>query len=331
MRVLIIGGSGHIGGYLAQYFAGCGQEIVVLSRGIQPLPDVQGVRLITVDRAAAEAEPAPDGIRTRWQSLLQEISADCVVDLIAYEASSTRQTLAAIRGRARHFVNIGSGWRFGEPATLPTREDDPPRPRCHYGEQKQAMWEAIEREFRENGLAGTQIDPPAIQGAPKVPNGPTGLRLLEVHQGIADGIAVRIPGTGETILGMVYVADVARMVVLAIEQRDRAAGQAFNVSCGRGITYNGLFELIREFCGSEATCEHVPLDEFEKLYPQRTSRHHTLYHQLLSGDKARRVLGFEPSVDLETAVRDNLQYLVDAGKLVLRAARRGSHGLHTRA
>jgi nucleoside-diphosphate-sugar epimerase len=101
------------------------------------------------------------------------------------------------------------------------------------------------------------------------------------------------------------------------EQRDRAAGEAFNVSCGRGITHNGLFELIRDFCGSDATCEHVPLDEFEKLYPQRTSRHHTAYHQLLDCGKARRVLGSEPSVDLETAVRDNLQYLVDTGKLTL--------------
>jgi nucleoside-diphosphate-sugar epimerase len=327
MRVLLIGGSGHIGGYLAAHFAGRGDEVVILARGCQPVP--HGARLVAVDRAAAEAEPAADGVRTRWQALIEEIAADCVVDLIAYEASSTVQTLAAVRRRARHFINIGSGWRLGEPATLPTREDDLARPRCHYGEQKQAMWEAIRREFQENGLAATQIDPPAIQGPPKIPNGPTGLRLAEVHQEIADGATVGIPGTGETILGMVHVADVARLVALAVDQRDRAAGEVFNVTSGRGITYNGLFALIRDFCGSESTCEHMPLDEFEKLHPDRTSRHHTLYHQLLCGEKARRVLGFEPSVDLEDAVRESLQYQVNCGRLRLSSQRRD--GLHSPA
>ena len=321
MRVLLIGGSGHIGGYLAAHFAARGDEVVIVARGRLPVP--QGARLVQVDRAAAEAEPAADGVGTRWQALLEEIAADCVVDLIAYEVSNTLQTLAAVRRRARHFVNIGSGWRFGEPATLPTREDDPARPRCHYGEQKQAMWEAIRREFEENGLAATQIDPPAIQGPPKIPNGPTGLRLPEVHQEIADGAAVRIPGTGETILGMVHATDVARLVAMAVEQRDRAAGEAFNASSGQGITYNGLFGLIRDFCGSDARCEHVPLDEFEKLHPERTGRHHTLYHQLLCGEKARRVLGFEPSVALADAVRESLQYQVDCGRLKVRAGRTG--------
>jgi nucleoside-diphosphate-sugar epimerase len=314
MRTLLIGGSGHIGGYLTKYFLARGHEIVILSRGAQPVPDAPGIRHIAVDRGAAEAKAAPDGVRTEWQSLLQEISADYVIDLIAYEARSTQQTIEALRGRVRHFVNIGSGWRFGEPQTLPTRSP--------YGEQKQAMWEAIEREFRENGLAGTQIDPPAIQGAPKIPNSPTGLRLLDVHQEIADGRTIQIPGTGETILGMVHVSDVAALVALAIEQRDRAAGQAFNVSCGFGITYNGLFELIRDFCGSEARCEHLPLDEFERRFPERTSRHHTLYHQLLSGEKARRVLGFAASVDLLSALRENLQFLADTGKLSVPNQRR---------
>jgi nucleoside-diphosphate-sugar epimerase len=110
MRVLLIGGSGPIGGYLTSHFGGCGHEVVVLSRGMQAVPERSRVRPIAVDRVAAEAQPAPHGVRTLWQALLEEVAADCVVDLIAYEASSARQTLAAIRGCARHFVNIGSGW-----------------------------------------------------------------------------------------------------------------------------------------------------------------------------------------------------------------------------
>lgn len=92
-----------------------------------------------------------------------------MIDLIAYHVESVRQTVEAIRGTARHYILIGSGWRFGAPRTLPTREDDPANPQSDYGREKQAMWELLRRAFQTNGFAGTQIDPPAIQGAPKIP------------------------------------------------------------------------------------------------------------------------------------------------------------------
>jgi nucleoside-diphosphate-sugar epimerase len=62
----------------------------------------------------------------------------------------------------------------------------------------------------------------------------------------------------------------------------------------------------------------MPLDEFEKLYPERVSRRHTLYHQLLSNEKARNILGFRPQFDVCETLRDNLKFLVDTGKLRIR-------------
>jgi nucleoside-diphosphate-sugar epimerase len=325
MRVLIIGGTGHIGRYLVRHFVKAKAEVVVIARGATGLGAPReegggadfwdGVRLLKLDRDAAERKPLGDGAQTEWQAALSEIAAEVVIDLVAFRAESARQTVEAVRRRAQHFINIGTGWRFGEPHTLPTREDDTPRPRSLYGEQKQAMWELLRREFVEHGFATTQLDPPAIQGAPKVPNTPTGLRLLEVHQEIADGKIIQIPGTGETILGMVHVADVAGLVIQAVEQRDRAAGEVFNVASDCGFTYNGLFYFLRELFGSQAEAEHVPLDEFERLHPERASRHHTLYHQLLSNEKAKRVLGFAPRNDLRDMLRENFAWLVRRGRL----------------
>ena len=325
MKVLIIGGTGHIGRYLVRHFVAEKAEVVVIARGATAFgaPGAASgradfwdkVRLIQLDRDIAEAKPVGDGRQTEWQVMLSEIAAEVVIDLVAFRVESTRQTIEAVRRHASHFINIGTGWRFGETHTLPTREDDPPRPRSSYGEQKQAMWELLRREFETNGLAGTQLDPPAIQGAPKVPNTPSGLRLLDVHQEIADGRRIQIPGTGETLLGMVHVADVAQLVLLALAERDKAAGEAFNATSDAGFTYNGLFYFLRELLGSQAEAEHLPLDEFERRYPQRTSRHHTLYHQLLSNEKAKRVLGFAPRNDLPEILRENFWQLVKQGAL----------------
>ncbi|MFN0119593.1 MAG: NAD-dependent epimerase/dehydratase family protein [Blastocatellia bacterium] len=325
MRVLIIGGTGHIGRYLVRHFVNQKAEVIVIARGQTSLGQPgeaagqaafwEEVRLLPLDREVAEKIFVGTGGQTKWQAALHEIAADVVIDLVAFRVESTRQTIEAIRRHAKHFVNIGTGWRFGETHMLPTREEDLPHPRNPYGEQKQAMWELIRREFEQNGFAGTQLDPPALQGAPKVPNAPTGLRLLEVHQEIADGKTIQIPGTGETLLGMVHVADVAQLMLLALEQRDRAAGEAFNVTSDVGFTYNGLFDFLRGLFGSHAEVEHVALDEFERLHPERTSRHHTLYHQLLSNEKAKRVLGFAPRNDLGEILRENFHDLVRRGLL----------------
>lgn len=324
MRVLLLGGTGHIGHYLTQHFVRDEAEVIVVARGQTSTANPNGqaaraafwdqVRLLSLERAEAERRIGNNG-ETEWQTMLRTVNADLVIDLIAYHAESVRQTIEAIRGTARHYIVIGSGWRFGAPRTLPTCEDDPANPQSDYGREKQAMWELLQREFLAGGLAGTQIDPPAIQGAPKVPNCPTGLRLLEVQQEIAAGQQISIPGTGETILGMVHAADVAQLVILAANQRDRAAGEAFNVAGAYGLTYNGLFEFTRTLFGSRAEAVHLPLAEFERRYPERTSRHHTLYHQLLSAEKARRVLGFAPQWDVYDALRAGFQYWIEAGKL----------------
>lgn len=324
MRVLILGGTGHIGHSLTQHYANDGAEVIVAARGQTATISPDGrenraafwdrVRMISLDRAVAERRVDASG-RTEWQAMLNAVRADLVIDLIAYHLESVRQTIEAIRGTARHYIVIGTGWRFGAPRSLPTREDDPALPQSDYGREKQAIRELLLSEFQTNGFAGTQIDPPAIQGAPKIPNCPTGLRLLEVHQEIADGKEIIIPGTGETLLGLVHVADVAQMVILAAAQRDRAAGEAFNAAGDSGMTYNGLFEFTRELFGSRATASHLSLDEFEKHHPQRTSRHHTLYHQLLSNEKSKRVLGFRPQWDSREALVDGFRYLVNTGRL----------------
>jgi hypothetical protein len=45
------------------------------------------------------------------------------------------------------------------------------------------------------------------------------------------------------------------------------------------------------------------------------SRHHTLYHQLLSNERAKRVLGLTPRNDLPEVLRENFAWLARQGRL----------------
>jgi len=62
MRVVIIGGSGHVGTYLVPRLVEAGCTVINVSRGqnqpYQPHPAWQQVRQVTLDRSAAEIREA---------------------------------------------------------------------------------------------------------------------------------------------------------------------------------------------------------------------------------------------------------------------------------
>ena len=90
MRIVVIGGTGHIGTYLVPELVQRGHEVIVLSRGERtPYQDSgawQQVELQQVDRAAEDAA-GTFGQRVR------DLRADVVIDLICYTLESAVQLI----------------------------------------------------------------------------------------------------------------------------------------------------------------------------------------------------------------------------------------------
>jgi nucleoside-diphosphate-sugar epimerase len=109
MRVVVIGGTGHVGTYLVPRLVARGHEVVVFSRGqrgrYQPRAPWKGVRLLTGDRLAEE-QAGSFGTRVR------ALQPDVVIDLICFHGPSVE---------------------------VPTTEDQPRRPCGDYGIKKAAI------------------------------------------------------------------------------------------------------------------------------------------------------------------------------------------------
>ena len=107
MRVVVIGGRGHIGSFLVPRLVAAGHEVTVVSRGRRepyvPHAAWREVRQVTLDRGVEEAG-GQFGIRVR------ELRPDIVVDLICFTLPSAQQLVEALRGEVQQLLHCGTIW-----------------------------------------------------------------------------------------------------------------------------------------------------------------------------------------------------------------------------
>src|ERR1044071_5021923 len=129
MRVVVIGGSGHIGTFLIPRLVPAGREVISISRGQSPgyadAPAWQQVRQVTADRAAEDRDGTfPDRVAG--------LRPDVVVDLICFTVDSAAALVDRLRGSAGHLLHCGSIWRSGPSRKVPVTEDTATPPLGEY-------------------------------------------------------------------------------------------------------------------------------------------------------------------------------------------------------
>src|SRR5262249_47892729 len=133
MRVVIIGGSGHIGSYLTPRLVEAGHSVINASRGQrQPYvahPAWKKVETVALDRTA-------EGTAGTFGAESRDLQPDCVIDLTAYTLESTQQLVEALRGRVQQFLHCGTIWVHGPSVEVPVTEEQPRRPISEYGVRK---------------------------------------------------------------------------------------------------------------------------------------------------------------------------------------------------
>ena len=124
-RVVIIGGSGHVGTYLVPRLVGAGFEVINVSRGerkpYRPHGAWSTVQTVIIDREAADAAGA-------FGTQIAELQPDIVIDMICFTLESAQQLVEGLRGQVQHFLHCGTIWIHGASVVVPTTEDAAARP-----------------------------------------------------------------------------------------------------------------------------------------------------------------------------------------------------------
>jgi nucleoside-diphosphate-sugar epimerase len=316
MRIVVIGGSGHVGSFLVPRLVRAGHEVVNLTRGARA-PYVEDeawsqVEQITVDRAA---EDAAGTFGTRVAAL----EAEVVVDMICFTPDSAAELVEALRGRStQHLVHCGTIWRYGASVKQPMREDDTSPPFGEYGIQKAAIAELLAAETRSGGLATTVLQPGHISGPGWPPIGPLGNLDPKVWYALSAGQEIAVPGLGAELMHHVHADDVAQAFQLAVEHGDASAGESFNVVAPSALTARGFLAIAAGWFGQTARIRSVSWAEFRSgTTPEfaDSSWQHLSRSQYASIEKARTKLGYAPAYEPDAAVLDGIRWLIDHNRL----------------
>jgi len=315
MRIVVIGGTGHIGTYLSPMLAQAGHEVISVSRGMrepyQPHEAWSGIARVALDRAEEEA-------RGEFGHRIGELEPEVVIDLTCYLPESARQLVDALRGRVGHFLHCGTIWVHGHTIEAPTTEDTPRAPFGDYGIRKLAIETYLLAEARE-GFPATVLHPGHLVGPGWAPVNPAGNFNTEVFADLAAGREVLLPNLGMETLHHVHASDVAAAFVGAVEHREAAIGESFHVVSPAALTLRGYAERMAAWFGREPRLGFLPWEEWRARQSEkdaRITRDHIMHSPHCSIEKARGRLGYQPRYSSLGAVQESVAWLVREGKLV---------------
>ena len=315
MRIVVIGGTGHIGSYLTPLLFEAGHQVICVARGERkPYRDNECWRTIEYLRVDRSVEEASGNFGNRIAGL----NAQVVIDLTCYYPASAMQLANALAGRVEHFIHCGTIWVHGPSGEVPTTEDRPREPFGDYGIRKAAIEAWLMQQFAEREFPVTVLHPGHLVGPGWNPINPAGNFNVEVFRALSQGREVALPNFGMETLNHVHAADVARAFAQAVENSSAAIGESFHVVAATAMTLRWYAEKMAEWFGQPARLKFLPLHEWKGTVSAKdatTTEDHLRHSPHCSIGKAQRLLGYKPRYTSIEAVQESVASMRDNGVL----------------
>jgi UDP-glucose 4-epimerase len=297
MRILVTGGAGFIGSHVVDAYLAAGHEVGVLddlSTGKHSqvpsgakfyegdIADTQSVA-----RVFAQFEPEVVNHHAAQISVVRSV-ADPLVD----GSNNVLGTIALLEAYRRlerpcKFIYATSGGAmYGTPSQLPCPETAPADPISPYGLSKHTAERYVWLYSRLYGITATVLRYSNVFGPRQDPHGEAGVCAIFTNRMLASE-PVTIFGDGSQTRDYVYVGDVARANLLALE---RGAGEAINICTQIGTSTKEVAELL-----ASAT-------EYELQPVQAAGRPGEIQAVILDRGLAKHVLGWEPGVSFADGI-----------------------------
>ena len=301
MKVLLTGGAGFIGSHVADCLLARGHDVAVvddLSTGKKenvPKGAIFYERDIRDGCAEIFEEFSPEALSHQAAQMdvrrsVREPDFDAQVNVLA----TIRLLECCVRYGVEKVVFASTGGAiYGEQREFPAPEDHPQYPLSPYGVSKLAAERYMHFYLVQYEISYVSLRYANVYGPRQDPHGEAGVVAIFAGNLAADKVST-INGTGEQTRDYVYVGDVARANVLALESNPPST--AYNIGTGTETTVNRLYELMGELSGKDLPPRNGPPKPGEQL---RSS---------VDPTRAARVLGWYPEVKLAVGLEKTLEF-----------------------
>lgn len=276
MSLLVTGGAGYIGSHTCAELLCAGEDIVVMDNFSNSSPKaLDGIRAITgknfrfyeadmLDNTAVEKIFSENDIKQVIHFAGYKCVPESVKNPLKYYSNNICGTLNILETMRKYgckrFVFSSSATVYGEPESVPVREDFPLRAINPYGSTKLAI-ENLCRELNRADSGFTAVllryfNPIGAHESGLIGEAPLGLPnnlmpiVIEKALGKRDYLAVAgddyPTSDGSCVRDYIHVVDLAKGHVAAVKKARALAGgcPAYNLGTGRGYS---VFEILDTF------------------------------------------------------------------------------------
>jgi UDP-glucose 4-epimerase len=301
-KVLVTGGAGFIGSHVVEALLRQGYAVAVIDNFSTGHRD--NIANLPVDLYICDvADPAVIHV-------IQSIHPDYIVHLAAQisVSHSVADPLFDERTNVTGSLNVMNGARlanvkkivfsssaavYGNPLEIPVTTDHPTNPESPYGLTKLTVEHYLQMFEKFYQLPYSILRFSNVYGPRQDADGEGGVVSIFSDR-IQKGTPPMIYGDGDQTRDFIFVKDVASAVVAALSVKESLR---VNISSQTAISIKDLFQVMKEVSGSDLDVYYGP------------KRNGDIRHSVLSNQRAKELLKWEPQVTLADGLRMTLRSL----------------------
>lgn len=306
MKVIVFGGTGYLGGEIVRDLVAHNYDVTACSRGKRGMErPVDGAKYIVADKSNEED----------MRKIFME-QYDIVIDSIP--KMKTIEYVFKYARRLKHYLHCSSVALYTPLPYIPCDENAPYEGTLFpNGSEKIDTDRECMRLFHEKGFPATSIRSAYICSPGCYPLDNIGDRRKDFALDIASGAPLDVVNDGQALIQPIHVFDLATSFRLAMENREKAVGECYNIAQEKAVTLDRYFTIMGETFGKKLLLNHLSVPEMKAKYGDKVDefwmRFHAM-HMCFTMEKARRDLGYKPHQTTEEVIENTILWAFDQCK-----------------
>ena len=304
MVYLVTGGAGFIGSHITEELIRRGEDVVILDNmysGRQVNLEANP-KAVFVEGSIMDTEVL-DSICTEYNiegifhlAAVASVQKSIENPALVHEVNVTG-TLNVLEAARKHGVSkvvlSASAAAYGDNPVFPKREDMLPEPLSPYAVSKIASEMYCKTYAELYNMQTISLRYFNVFGPRQNPNGEYAAVIPKFTEKICAGESPTVFGDGKQTRDFVYVKDVARANILAM---DSDISGLFNIGTGIQTSLNNLAKMIMDAAEISVDMKYEPAREGD------------VRHSVADISKAKSELGYKPEWELTDGIKETVEY-----------------------